>query len=157
MSSIMQEAKKHLLAAQNRQKSYADRKRREISFDVGTQILLSTFNIKLKMSGARKLLPRWIGHFKVLKMVGKVAYILELPTTSKIHNVFHVSLLKSYRTSGKVQPPPPPILEDDELSFDVERVLAHEVRGSRTRPRKFTSLSGLDMDLNIILGSQKRI
>ena len=47
MSSIMQEAKKHLLAAQNRQKSYADTKRHEISFDVGTQVLLSTSNIKL--------------------------------------------------------------------------------------------------------------
>ncbi len=147
MSSIMQEAKKHLLAAQNRQKSYADRKRREISFDVGTQVLLSTSNIKLKMPGARKLLPRWIGPFKVLKRVGKVAYRLELPTTLKIHNVFHVSLLKSYRTSGKVQPPPPPILEDDELSFDVERVLAHEVRGSRTRPQKFYLIKWLGYGL----------
>ncbi len=81
MSSIMQEAKKHLLAAQNRQKSYADTKRREISFDVGTQVLLNTSNIKLKMPGARKLLPRWIGPFKVLKKVGKVAYKLELPET----------------------------------------------------------------------------
>jgi hypothetical protein len=77
----MQEAKKHLLAAQNRQKSYADTKRREISFDVGTQVLLNTSNIKLKMPGARKLLPRWIGPFKVLKKVGKVAYKLELPET----------------------------------------------------------------------------
>ena len=42
MSSIMQEAKKHLLATYNRQKSYADTKRREITFDVGTQVLLST-------------------------------------------------------------------------------------------------------------------
>jgi hypothetical protein len=79
MSSIMQEAKKHLLATHNRQKSYADTKRRKISFDVGIQVLLSTSNIKLKMLGARKLLPRWIGPFKVLKRVGKVAYKLELP------------------------------------------------------------------------------
>ena len=41
------------------------------------------------------------------------------------------------QTDGKVQSPPPPILEDDELSFDVERVLTHEGRGSRTRPQKF--------------------
>jgi hypothetical protein len=111
MSSIMQEAKKHLLAAQNRQKSYADTKTREISFDVGTHVLLSTSNIKLKMPGASKLLPRWIGPFKVLKKVDKVAYKLELPETLKIHDVFHISLLKSYKTSGKVQPPPPPILD----------------------------------------------
>ena len=42
MSSIIKEAKKHLLATQNRQKSYSDTKQREISFDVGTQVLLST-------------------------------------------------------------------------------------------------------------------
>ena len=42
MSSITQEAKKHLLASQNKQKSYANTKRHEISFDVGTQMLLST-------------------------------------------------------------------------------------------------------------------
>ena len=55
MSSIMQEAKKHLLATYNRQKSYADTKRREITFDVGTQVLLSTSDIKLKMPGAKKI------------------------------------------------------------------------------------------------------
>ena len=58
MSSIMQEAKKHSLATQNRQKSYIDTKRHEISFDVGTQVLLNTSNIKLNMRGARKLLRR---------------------------------------------------------------------------------------------------
>jgi hypothetical protein len=47
MSSILQEAKKHLLVVQNRQKLYADTKRKELSFDVGTQILLGTSNIKL--------------------------------------------------------------------------------------------------------------
>ena len=51
--SIMQEVKKHLLAAQNRQMSHADTKRPEISFDVGTQVVLSTSNMKLKMLGAR--------------------------------------------------------------------------------------------------------
>ena len=75
----MQEAKKHLLGAQNIHKSYADTKRREISFHARTQVLLSTSNIKLKMPRARKLLPRWIGHFKVLKRVDKLAYKLELP------------------------------------------------------------------------------
>lgn len=148
MSSILQEAKKHLLAAQNRQKSYADTKRRELSFDVGAQVLLSTSNIKLKISGAKKLLPRWIGPFRIMKRVGNVAYKLELPETLKIHPVFHVSLLKLYRASGKVQPPPPPILEeDDELSFEVERVLAHEIRGSRTRPQKYYLIKWLGYGL----------
>ena len=58
-----------------------------------------------------------------------------------------ILLLESYKTSGKVQPPPPPILEDDELSFDVERVLTHEVRGSRTRPQKFYLIKWLGYGL----------
>ena len=148
MSSILQEAKKHLLAAQNRQKSYADTKRRELSFDVGTQVLLSTSNIKLKISRANKLLPRWIGPFRIMKRVGNVAYKLELPETLKIHPAFHVSLLKPYRASSKVQPPPPPILEEnDELSFEVERVLAHEISGSRTRPQKYYLIKWLGYGL----------
>ena len=74
-----------------------------------------------------------------------------------MYDVCHISLLKSYKNSGKVQPPPPPILEDDELSFDVEHVLTHEIRGSRTRPHKSYLIKWLGMDLNIALGSQKRI
>ena len=60
MSSIMQEAKKHLLTTHNRLESYAATKKIEISFDVGTQVFFNTFNVKLNMPGARKLLPRWI-------------------------------------------------------------------------------------------------
>jgi hypothetical protein len=62
----------------NRNNSYPDTKRCEMFFDIGTQVLLSKFNIKLKMPRARKLLPRWISLSKVLKKVGKVAYKLEL-------------------------------------------------------------------------------
>ena len=76
-----------------------------------------------------------------------MAYILELPTTLIIHDVFDVSLLKSYKISGKVQFPPPPILEDDELSFNVERVLAHKVRCSCTRPQKLYLIKWLGYGL----------
>ena len=124
MSSTLQKVKKHLLIAQDRQKSYADKKRREISFEVEMQVLLSTSNIKLKTLGSRKLLPRWIGPFKIVLRMDKVAYKLDLPDIMKIHLVFHVSLLKLYRVSCRVQPLPPPIREeeDDDLLYDVERV-----------------------------------
>ena len=65
-----------------------------------------------------------------------MAYKLELLETLKTHDVFYISLLKLYKIYGKVQPPPPPILEDDELSFDVERVFTSDVRGSCMRPHK---------------------
>ena len=58
MGTVISEAKKHLLAVQQRQKSYADTKQRDVSYEVGSEVLLSYSNIKLKTLGARKLLPR---------------------------------------------------------------------------------------------------
>ena len=149
MSSTLHEAKKHLLAAQYRQKSSVDKKRRETSFEVGMQVLLSISDIKLKTLGSRKLLPRWIGPFKIVLRIGKVVYKSDLPDTMKIHPVFHVSLLKLYRASGNVQPLPPPILEkeDDDLLYDVEQVLAHEIRESHMRPQKYYVIKWLGYGL----------
>ena len=58
--------------AQERQKRYADKRMQMHSFSVGDEVLLSTKNISLKGPGVRKLLPRWVGPFKVSKQVGKV-------------------------------------------------------------------------------------
>ena len=61
---------------------------------------------------------------------------MQLPDTFKIHDVFHVSLLRPYVADGRVQPPPLPVFEEG-ASYEVERVLSHEDRGSRSRPKKF--------------------
>ena len=66
------------------------------------QILLSTFNIKLKTLSSRKFLPRWIGPFKIVLRVDKITYKLDLLDTMKIHPIFHVSLLKLYRALGNI-------------------------------------------------------
>jgi len=123
------EAKQWLLKAKDRQKSYADRSWREQSFQEGEEVLLSTKHIKLHSPGARKLLPKWIGPFRVTRRIGQVAYKLRLPDTMKMHDVFHVSLLAAYSSEGKVQPPPPaPELFRGELSYEVNAVLLHRER-----------------------------
>lgn len=48
----------------------------------------------IKINGAEKLKPKFYGPYKILRKIGEVVYELELPTTSRIHNVFHVSRLK---------------------------------------------------------------
>jgi RNase H-like domain found in reverse transcriptase/Reverse transcriptase (RNA-dependent DNA polymerase)/Integrase zinc binding domain/Chromo (CHRromatin Organisation MOdifier) domain/Retroviral aspartyl protease/Integrase core domain len=122
-------AKACILAAQQRQKAYADTKRRDVEFAVGDQVLLSTKNIQLKtLQGVDKLLPKFIGPFSVESKVGMVAYRLSLPSHVKIHPVFHVSLLKPYRSDGRVQPPPPPVLLNEDLAYHVERILTHRER-----------------------------
>jgi hypothetical protein len=101
---ILQEAEKkvcmvreNLRVAQSRQKSYADYRRRELSFEVGDFVYLKVSPMsslrRFKVRG--KLAPRFIGPFKILEKRGEVAYQLELPPQlSDVHNVFHVSQLK---------------------------------------------------------------
>ena len=80
-------------------KSQADQKRREQRFSSGDQVLLSTEHLQLKNAPVKKLRKRFIGPFFVSRQVGTVAYELELPTSWRIHNVFHVSLFHPFRTS----------------------------------------------------------
>ena len=141
MQSGLAAAKGHLQAAQQRQKRYADLHRRELSFAVGDEVLLSTTNIHLRHAGdtttTKKLLPRWVGPFPVVKTVGSVAYKLTLPSSWKIHPVFHVSLLKPYRSDGRVQPPQP-LVVDGELYFYVEKILDHRlVSKGRGKSREY--------------------
>ena len=88
-------------------------------------MLLSTKNLSLKMPGANKLLPKFVGPFLLVQVVNDVAYKLELPECMKVHNVFHVSLLKLYHPDPNGTPPPPPEVVDGAFEFTVDRVLNH--------------------------------
>ena len=129
MQSALVEAKKHLQSAQSRQKAYADSWRTDVSYAVGDQVLLQSKNIKLKHPGSKKLLPKWLGPFRVSQVVNPVAYKLQLPQSmSKVHPVFHVSLLAPYQLDGRVQPPPPLVEVEATLEYEVERILDKRTR-----------------------------
>ena len=92
-----------LLAAQSRQKEYADRKVRDLDFIKGEQVLLKVSPMKgvMRFGKRGKLSPRYIGPFEVLKRVGEVAFELALPPgLSGVHPAFHVSMLKKYHGDG---------------------------------------------------------
>ena len=132
LQSSLSFARKCLIAAQQRQKAFADRRRVEKVYKVGDKVLLSTKYLNLKHSEkSRKLLPKWIGPFKVVQVVGPVAYELKMNPRWRVHPVFHVSLLEPYRESGRVQPPPPPIEMEGALEYEVESILDHRFRGTR--------------------------
>ncbi|KAA3471968.1 DNA/RNA polymerases superfamily protein [Gossypium australe] len=90
-----------LKEASDRQKSYANLKRKDIEFVVGDQVFLKVSPWKkiFRFGRKGKLSPRFIGPYCVLKRVGSVVYQLELPPElSQIHSVFHVSMLRRYRS-----------------------------------------------------------
>ncbi|KAI3770814.1 hypothetical protein L6452_01958 [Arctium lappa] len=89
--------RERIKAAQDRQKSYADKKRRPMEFQVGDRVMLKVSPWKgiIRFKKRGKLSPRFLGPFKVLKRVGLQAYQLELPPKlSRIHNTFHVCYLR---------------------------------------------------------------
>ena len=91
--------RQRLVAAQDRQRKYADQNRRDMEFATGDLVLLkvSTWKGLMRFGKKGKLSPRFIGPFEILKRIGKVAYELALPPNLQhIHNVFHVSMLRKY-------------------------------------------------------------
>ena len=127
-----------LLAAQSRQKEYADRKVRDLEFMEGEQVLLKVSPMKgvMRFGKRGKLSPRYIGPFEVLKQVGEVAYELALPPgLSGVHPVFHVSMLKRYHGDGNYIIRWDSVLLDENLSYEEEPVaiLDREVRKLRSR------------------------
>ncbi|GKF18379.1 putative reverse transcriptase domain-containing protein [Tanacetum coccineum] len=89
--------KQRMQAASDRQKSYADLKRKPMEFQVGDKVMLKVSPWKgvVRFGKRGKLNPGYVRPFKVLERFGDVAYKLELPEElSKVHNTFHVSNLK---------------------------------------------------------------
>ena len=88
-----------LKAAQSRQKSYADNRRRDLEFEVGDHVFLKVSPMKYVMRFGRKgkLSPCFMGPSEILGRVGLVAYRVALPPSlSKVHNVFHILTLRKY-------------------------------------------------------------
>jgi hypothetical protein len=87
----------NLKAAQSRQKSYADIRRRPLQFQVGDFVYLRVSPVRgVQRFGVKgKLAPRYIGPFEILEICGPVAYRLQLPPQlAAIHNIFHISQLR---------------------------------------------------------------
>ena len=93
--------RERLKVATDRQKYYGDMKRNDVCYEIGEKVFLKVSLWKKVMRFGRKgkLSPRFIRPYEVIEKVGPVAYRLALPPElEKIHNVFHVSMLRRYRS-----------------------------------------------------------
>ncbi|GJY11957.1 putative reverse transcriptase domain-containing protein [Tanacetum coccineum] len=112
-------------AARDRQKSYADKRRRPLEFEVGDKVMLKVAPWKgvMRFGKRGKLNPHYIGPFRIIERIGPVAYRLELPQElSRVHNVFHVYNLKKCLSDDTLVIPLEEIQLDDKLNFVEEPV-----------------------------------
>ncbi|GJT05793.1 putative reverse transcriptase domain-containing protein [Tanacetum coccineum] len=125
--------KHRLQASHDRQKSYADKRRKPLEFQVGDKVMLKVSPWKgVICFGKRgKLNPRYIGPFKILSKVGTVSYRIELPEKlSRVHSTFHVSNLKKCLSDEPLVIPLDEIHIDEKLDFIEEpvKIMEREVK-----------------------------
>ena len=117
--------RQRMAAARDRQKSYADKRRKPLEFQVGDRVLLkvSPWNGVVLFGKRGKLNPRYVGPFEIIEKIGKVAYKLNLPAElGAVHNVFHVSnLQKCLSDENLIFPCKEPTI-DERLQFVKEPV-----------------------------------
>jgi len=109
-------------------RKYANRKRSDVEeYEVGNLVMLSTKDLKYQMVGRRteKLTERFVGPYKVKKIVSSNAVELELPSTVKIHPVVNVSRIHRYvgQVEGQKKEQPAPVIIKGEEEWEVKRIL----------------------------------
>jgi hypothetical protein len=142
---VLDSVKQHLLRMQQRMKSQADKKRSERVFSVGDKVFLKLqpyLQSSVLRRANHKLAFKFFGPFQVTERIGEVAYKLELPSTSRVHPVFHVSQLKPCLGPGQQALPQLPSA-DDVLQVPLQ-VLRRRVRqqGLRTIVQGLVQWSG---------------
>lgn len=132
--TILHDLNTNQVKAQNQMKIYVDKARRSVTYSVGDGVYLKLQPYRLKSLAQKineKLSPRFYGPYQITKTIGQVAYQLDLPPKSRIHPVFHVSLLKkALKPATTPQPLPRMLTNTLELQVEPDAVLAARNRTS---------------------------
>ena len=126
IKEIQEEAKAALGKAQEEMKKYTDRKRGD-KYKVGDLVMLSTKDLKYQMVRRRteKLTERFVGPYRIKKIILSNTVELELPSTIKIHLVVNVSRIQRYvgQVEGQRKEQPALVVIEGEEEWEVERIL----------------------------------
>ena len=138
--SALNNAQENIDKSQAAQKKQADKHRRDfVPFEIGDLVLLSTYNLRTP-GRASKLIAQRIGPFKITKVLSKLNYELELPSTLQgIHNRFHVQQLTKFNSTNDfpsrpkiiTRPPAETIADTKDEVYEVAQVLKHRGTGTR--------------------------
>ncbi|XP_016706923.1 uncharacterized protein [Gossypium hirsutum] len=128
----------YLKATLDLQKSYANLKGKDIEFAVGDQVFLkvSPWKKVLQFDRKGKLSPRFIKPYEIIERIGRVAYRLVLPPKlKKIHNIFHILMLRRYRSDPTYVITPCEVEIQPNLSYSEEavKILARKVKELRNK------------------------
>ena len=130
--------KEKMKTSQDRQKSYADKRRRLLEFEQGDHVFLRvtpTTGVGRALK-SKKLTPKFIGPYQISARIGPVAYRIALPPIlSNIHDVFHVSQLRKYLADPSHVIEPDAIQLKDNLSFEVPPVRIDDRKIKRLRTK----------------------
>ena len=134
----MKMIRERLKVVADRQKYYVDLKRKDIQYEIGEKVFLKVSPWKKIMRFGRKgkLSPRFIGPYEVMEKVGPVAYRLALPPKlEKIHNFFHISMLRRYRSDPSHVVSSEIIELRSDLTYEEKlvEILAREVKELRNK------------------------
>ncbi|PON58573.1 hypothetical protein PanWU01x14_166040, partial [Parasponia andersonii] len=138
-AEAVEKIRKRMIAAQNRQKFYADPECRPLHFSIGDKVFLKVAPMKgvMRFGKKRKLSPSFIGPYEILEKVGNVAYRLALPLElSGVHNVFHISMLRRYVSDPSHVLSQEPLELNPKLTYEEHPVQILDRRKKELRNRK---------------------
>lgn len=140
LSSLHQHLQQELRKANEASANAFDKGRAPIpAYNVGDQVWLSAKHIRTTRP-TKKLDHRFLGPFKIIEKLSSHAYRLELPSTMRIHNVFHAQLLEPYLENtipNRAQEPPPPVEVEGQEEYEVEAILDHRTNQRRKEPLQY--------------------
>jgi len=139
IAAYIQIARDNLVVAQDSQAEFANSRRSDPSFKVGEQVLLSTeflTPITEKNRPSAKLRDRFVGPYKVKRVISRTAYELDLPSSIKGHPVIYVKWLKKFNAPDvperDYRPPPPPVIKKGAQEWEVEDILKSRIHRNST-------------------------
>ncbi|GKB52165.1 putative reverse transcriptase domain-containing protein [Tanacetum coccineum] len=146
--------KEKLKAARDRQKSYADNRRKPLEFEYGDHVLLKVSPWKgvIHFRTKGKLTPRYVGPFEILERIGRVAYRLRFSKEfSSVHDTFHLSNSKKCLTDANLHVPLDEIKINKALQFVEEPV---EITDHEVKSLKRSNISLVKVRLNLKRGPE---